>query len=400
MQIAAGWSVTPKDTEAAIEAYSKLTDCLESPPSFMLVHVSPVYDASLVIKQLSLLAPGVPLLGGTTCFGVMTVEGYHTVEGRGMGILGFLDSEGSYGVGISEVTENVKTAAKTALEQALVAAGRPGEMPTAILISSYPGEEEHIIRTIEEHVGTGVPIFGGTSADNDMSGQWKQFGNDKITSKGVSIAVLFSSGDIGYAFHSGYEPTEHRGRATRTDGRILYEIDNRPAAQVYNEWTDGLIRNVLTHGGNLVPTVSLKPLGNPVGRIGEVPYYRIAYPVEVLENQALLLYTDAPHNSEVVLMSGTHDSLTTRAGRVAAAAIDSASFETDQVEGALVLFCTGSMLVIQDRLKESVDGLREALDDAPFLCTFTLGEQGCFISGENRHANLMIAALVFGPEIV
>jgi hypothetical protein len=330
----------------------------------------------------------------------MTTEGFHTEEGRGMGILGFLDSDGSYGVGISEATENVKTATKAALDQALVAAGRPGEIPTVILISSYPGEEEHIIRTIEEHVGTGVPIFGGTSADNNMSGQWKQFGNDKISSQGVSIAVLFSSGDIGYAFHGGYEPTEHRGRATRTDGRILYEIDNRPAAHVYNEWTDGLIQDVLTRGGSLVPTVSLTPLGNPVGRVGEVPYYRIAYPVEVLVNQALLLYTDAPHDSEVVLMSGTHDSLTTRAGRVAAAAIDSASFEADQVEGALVLFCMGSMLVVQDRLQESVDGLREALGDAPFLCTFTLGEQGCFIGGENRHANLMIAALVFGPEMV
>ena len=400
MKIAAGWSVNPKEAEAAKEAYSKVTDSLGSIPSFMLVHASPIYDTSSVINQLRLLAPGVPLHGGTTCFGVMTVEGYHTVEGRGMGILGFLDPDGSYGVGISEVTESVQTATRSALDQALAAAGRPGEMPTVILISSYPGEEEHIIRTIEEHVGTGIPIFGGTSADNDMSGQWKQVGNDKISSQGISIAVLFSSGDIGYAFHGGYEPTEHRGRATRTDGRILYEIDNRPAAAVYNEWTGGLIQDVLTHGGSLVPTVSLTPLGNPVGRVGEISYYRIAYPVEVLENQALLLYTDAPSGSEVVLMSGTHDSLTTRAGRVAAAAIDSASFGADQVEGGLVLFCTGSMLVVQDRLQESVDGLREALDDAPFLCTFTLGEQGCFIGGENRHANLMIAALVFGPEMV
>ncbi len=231
-----------------------------------------------------------------------------------------------------------------------------------------------------------------------MSGQWKQFGNDSVLPQAVSVAALFPSSDVGYAFHGGFEPTEHWGRVTRASGRILYEIDNRPAAQVYNEWTGGLISDVLPDGGSLVPIASLSPLGNPVGRVGDVPYFRIAYPTEVTEGEALQLFTDVSQDSEIVLMTGTHDSLATRAGRVAAAAIDSASFDADHVEGALVLFCTGAMLVIQDRLQESVDGLRTELADAPFLCTFTLGEQGCFIGGENRHANLMIATLVFGPE--
>jgi hypothetical protein len=133
--------------------------------------------------------------------------------------------------------------------------------------------------------------------------------------------------------------------------------------------------------------------------VGEVPYFRIAYPVEVVEGEGLLLFTDTPVDGEVVLMTGSHDSLATRAGRVADAAVESASFGPDQVEGALVLFCTGAMLVVQDRLQESVEGLRTALAGAPFVCAFTLGEQGCFIGGENRHGNLMIATLVFGPEV-
>jgi hypothetical protein len=328
----------------------------------------------------------------------LTVEGVHTEDGRGLGILGFHDPEGSYGVGICEAGADAATAGRTALEQALAEAGRSGEVPAVVLISSYPGEEEHVILAIEEYVGSGVPIFGGTSADNDMSGQWKQFGNDVVAPRAVSVAALFPSSGLGYAFHGGFEPTNHRGRATRVSGRILYEIENRPAARVYNEWTEGLISDVLPSGGSLVPTASLSPLGNPVGRVGDVPYFRIAYPVEVVEGEALVLFTDALQDSEIVLMSGTQDSLATRAGRVAAAAVDSAPFGPDQVEGALVLFCAGAMMAVQDRLQESVDGLRAALCDAPFLCTFTLGEQGCFIGGENRHGNLMIAALVFGPE--
>jgi len=96
-------------------------------------------------------------------------------------------------------------------------------------------------------------------------------------------------------------------------------------------------------------------------------------------------------------MQGTPESLSSRAGRVAAAAVESAPFGAHEVKGAFVLFCSGCMLAVQDRMHEPPEGLKDAFHGAPFLCSFTLGEQGCFIGGENRHGNLMIATLVFGP---
>ena len=72
-------------------------------------------------------------------------------------------------------------------------------------------------------------------------------------------------------------------------------------------------------------------------------------------------------------------------------------FDASAVQGALVFYCSGCMLAIPDRIPEVVSSLNGALDHAPFLCSFTLGEQGCFIEGENRHGNLMIAVLAFGP---
>jgi len=54
-------------------------------------------------------------------------------------------------------------------------------------------------------------------------------------------------------------------------------------------------------------------------------------------------------------------------------------------------------LAIKDRIEEPRASLKAILQDTPFLCAFTLGEQGCFIGGENRHGNLMVVVLVFGP---
>ncbi len=397
MKIASAWSIEPKSEAAASEACRMLLEKLPGVPRLLVVHSSCEYDNEAVVKQLRNLAPGALLQGGTSCLGVMTEDGFHTKEGKGLGLLGIYDPDGSYGVGLCETGTDPAGAAKSAIDQALTQANRPGEVPLVILIANHPGHEDLVVRAIEEHIGMNVPIIGGTSADNDMSGQWQQFGNDVVSRQAVSVAVLFPTGDIGYSFHSGYEPTDCRGRVTRAEGRILKEIDHRPAAQVYNEWTEGLIAGVLPRGGSLVPTATFTPLGNRVGEVGGIAYYRLSYPVEVVQDQALLLFTDVQEGTEVVLMRGTHDSLATRAGRVAAAALENAPFMRKDARGAFVLFCTGCMLAIRDRMPEVAEGLKSALPGLPFLCSFTLGEQGCFLGGENRHGNLMIVVLVFGP---
>ena len=397
MKIANAWSTNSDSESAASEIYEGLTKRLGGSPHLILVHSSCDYDNSAIVKRLRTLAPGVPLQGGTSCMGVLTGEGFHTQDNLGIGVLGISDPDGGYGVGVARYGADPAAAATSALVQAIEEAGRPGELPVAVMITVCPGNEEETIRAIEGYLGTAVPILGGTSADNDMSGRWQQFGNDLVIGDGVSIAALFSSGDVGYAFHSGYEPTGHRGIATRAAGRVMYEIDNRPAAEVYNEWTGGLIADVLPQGGSLVPTATFTPLGNPVGQVGGIPYFRLSYPAEAIPEGALQLFTEVRPGSEIVLMQGTPESLSSRAGRVAAAAVESAPFGAHEVKGAFVLFCSGCMLAVQDRMHEPPEGLKDAFHGAPFLCSFTLGEQGCFIGGENRHGNLMIATLVFGP---
>ena len=397
MKIASAWSTQPDENRAATEAYEMLFEKLQGFPQLMLVHSSCDYNNDKLVQHLRKLAPDVPLQGGTSCLGVMTEAGFHSQDGVGLGILGVLDPGGDYGVGIAETKGAPEAAVTTALDNALTNSGRPGELPAAVIVTSNPGHEERIIRTIEKHFGSNIPIIGGTSADNDMSGQWQQFGNSTVYREAVSVAVLFPMGEVGYAFHSGYEPTSNRGRVTRSEGRVLYEIDGRPAAKVYNEWTEGLIDDVLPGGGSLVPTASFSPIGRLASQVSGISYHVLSYPVEVLADHGILLYTDIYEGDEVVLMTGTSDSLVTRAGRVASVAVKAASFNEKELEGSLVFFCAGCMLSIPDRLPEVVEGLQTGLSHAPFLGAFTLGEQGCFIGGENRHGNLMIAVLIFGP---
>ncbi len=398
MKIASAWSTQSDEHVAANEAYKSLIEQLEDVPQLILVHSSCAYDNKRLLRHLSELAPDIPLQGGTSCLGVITESGFHSEEKLGIGLLAILDPDGGYGVGVAELKEEVKPEVSKALSHALIKAGRPGELPAAVIVTGSPGKEEMVIEAIEGYFGSRVPIIGGTSADNDMTGQWQQFANEAVYQEAISIAVLFPSGTVAYAFHSGYEPTGHRGKVTRAQGRVLHEIDGRPAGLVYREWTGALTDDVWPDGGSLVPAASFSPIGRPVGQIGRISYHRLSYPVELSADHSLKLFTNIEEGDEVVLMAGTPESLVTRPGRVVDVALKAADFAENEVQGALVLFCTGCMLSVQDSLSEAVDGLRRSLGRAPFLGTFTLGEQGCFIGGENRHGNLMIAVLIFGPQ--
>ena len=92
---------------------------------------------------------------------------------------------------------------------------------------------------------------------------------------------------------------------------------------------------------------------------------------------------------------GTADSLVSRAGRVATSALRSGGIDASSVAGGLVVYCAGCMLAVQEEMDGVVQQMRAALGDAPFLGTFTFGEQGCFVGGDNYHGNLMISVVVF-----
>ena len=94
-------------------------------------------------------------------------------------------------------------------------------------------------------------------------------------------------------------------------------------------------------------------------------------------------------------MQGTPENIISRPGRVASEAINTLHACAGDVVGALVVFCGGCLLAVEDRAKELPAVLNNALAQQPFLGCFTFGEQGRFSSGENRHGNLMVSVTVF-----
>lgn len=393
MKIANAWSTAENTEEAVRTAYDKVYRELDGPPDWLVVYTSVKHDVLAVMNTLHRIAPDVSLHGGTSCLGVMTEDGFHTVNGVGLGLFGLKDPAGRYGVGSIENSDDPRAAGAAAAREALAAAGVTDKAPAMIWLTSAPGVEEDVLSGIEDVVGSHVPIAGGSSADNTISGEWKQFVNGRVYSRGIVVSALFPSTRLHSCFRSGYYPTGHSGVVTGASGRILHTIDNRPAAEVYNEWTDGGLKGRAI-GDNVLEATALRPLGRPK-EIGAMTLYRLSHPETLTANGGLSLFTNIEVGEKIALMSGSRAGLIARSGVIAGYALERAGISSDQVAGALVIFCAGCMLTLQDEMEKAASRIREALGGNPFLGAFTFGEQGCLVDNTNYHGNLMTSVIVF-----
>ncbi|MEM6480703.1 MAG: FIST N-terminal domain-containing protein [Pseudomonadota bacterium] len=332
--------------------------------------------------------------GATSCLGAMSNAG----PTKGIAAFAIEDSAGAYGSALVAFNDSPQDAAAEATRKALLAADRLGERPDLVWVSSTPGVEEDILAGIEGVIGTDTPIIGGSAADNSVAGGWFVFNGAVRAGAGVVVSVLFPSTPVSFAYQSGYSPTEKSGIVTKCDGRRLLELDGRPALEVYSEWTGGTVANIDKPEDSraILSESTMWPLGREISQVGEVPFFLLAHPAVGDGTGAIDLFANVAEGERLTLMTGTQHSLIERAGRVAALAHATAPGPDREVAGALMIYCGGCMLSVQDRLSDVAAGVNTALDGAPFLGAFTFGEQGALLKAGNRHGNLMISCVVFG----
>lgn len=372
-------------------------------PNLIFAFYACQIDAEALRQTVLNAFPNAVLIGGSSAGGVVGAD--FSSHQHAIGFLLIEDAAGEYGVGIAALGDDASAAAEQALNDALANSGNQGELPELIWIYQAPGQEEAVISGLRRVVGDRCPIVGGSAADEDVSGQWSQISSLSTMTTGVVVCTLFPSAQIGHAFQGGYEPNGHTGRVTRIDGgrvtrvdgdvrsRVILEIDNQPAARVYNSWTGGAISQSLDHGGSVLAATNMRPLSVLAGRNNGVEQYLLVHPQTVRQDGALTTFAEVAEGCEVYCMQGDPDQLIMRAGRVARQA--KLHIAQSQPLAALVVFCGGCRLALKERMGDISTNLHDQLGDVPVLTCFTFGEQGPML-GQNKHGNLMISTIVMG----
>jgi len=402
-----GWSVADNTKSAIREAVAMAKKQLKGEKAKLVILFSTVdYNQKIIIQKiLDSFGPETQIYGGTSCQAVINQDGYHASKSGALALLTINSPKIDIGVGGADLDNfnSAQEAGKTAITRAIAKAGKNfGEKPSIVLITAAPGKEEKILLGIEEVIGKDVPIIGGSSADNDITGKWKQFANQEIFSNGVSLAAIYTDFKVGMAYTAGFEKSEKTGVITKAEDRTIYEIDHQPAAEVYNRWTGGLLAKELEHGGNILAKASFFPLAqmlrNPISP--HHPYFISVHPLAVeASDKSLTVFADVVQGKKITLLHGSWQILINRAQNAAADALESQDIDPDKILFGLYTYCGGTLLVIPEKERAKIPALiNNELQGQPFIGTFTFGEQGFFAGVGSRHGNLANSMIIFAEK--
>lgn len=390
MEVKIGLSDQSELSCALAEVFEQLG---EIKPSLLLV----AFDTELEGEALSVALVerfGCPILGGTSCKGALAVAALHQHSQSRLAVMALIDPSGSYGVGHCVIQhESAVQAAQKALDMSLYASGRGYESPALIWCILPPGNEEQILQGFVDVVGTNVPLIGGSSADNNVTGQWQQITDLHCGTNQICVAVFFPDSPMGMFFSSGYQATEVAASVTRAQGRILYELDGEPAANYYNRITGDSIVDKLD-GGKVLSNTTLSPFGRKIQSPSGVDEFVLSHPDNVTSDGGLELFSVVKEGETLHLMTTSCEYLIDRAEIVISSAINLLP-EGREAKGVLMIYCAGCMLAVENELDHVLDVVRRRYSQLPILGFYTFGEQGFFLDNMSRHGNLMMSAVVF-----
>lgn len=416
------------DTRGAIDTAHKtmLTRLEGQQPSLIICAFTCTHDAEVVAARVHELGPTVPMIGCTSCRGVVLNDTWLTHNKEyALGLWGLCDDAGAYiTIHLAERPANLRDEVYKQVSMAM--RQREGEDATpsfAVLLGS-PGDEEIILDGLCAALGEEVPILGGSSGDNDVTGSWRQIakagrsgftvGRPSVSGSGITIAVCWASCQTATTLTSGFRTTRCKAKVTKVDesdhGRTILEVDDgwgaKPIRQVYEKWSRGaIVKDAPFKDG--VATVLASSSFCPLGEV-DGSYVRVMHPAFMHEKTgALTTFADAHVGMEVTMLDAAPESLaklisTSAKGLITdamgASGGDASAFEPQEVVGALMIFCGGMVMAIDDAMPMAAEQLAGAVGHTNTMGVCCFGEQGMNHKRRACHGNLMFGCLLFSNK--
>ena len=385
MKANVAWS-TDENAYLAGKACAKkaVLDLIQTKVAFIFSSVK--YDQKALIDGAKEVLGSAPIIGCTSNGGILVPDGYITSNNGFAGILAIGDPDTAVGVAGSA---KMLTARETGRKVAIDAMNKVGTTfsPSYFFMIANPGEEEEYAKGIQDVIGD-VPMFGGSCADDDLTGKWKIFTNDGIFSEGVAVAFFYTNKKIMNEYTGKYHETVNSGVITKIEGRrTLKEIEGIPAMKKYAEWTGFKTRELM--GDKILTASILKPMGvkTPTGNVT-----LIRHPMAGNADYSINLGNDLSVNTAVIQMQASLDELIEAPKLTLRKLKDKLPSEP---AAYLFIHCGGRKIAIGDRINEVAKLVKEEAGDVPYIMPFTFGEYGRAEHEANNMGGLMLSETAF-----
>lgn len=391
-----GWGIGG-DTRLCMELAAERACDPAGPDDLMLAFYTTEHCPEEIITTARQRGLARRVFGWSVESGLLTADGYHCSTKGVLGLLSLRLAGLAVGVGWCERDEldSPQARAQLALRRAVEDAGGSarGRPPSLILMSStHQGDEEKTIEGLDAATGGGTPIMGGTAGRrrNHPTAQPSVIAGDRAIRTGLTVAVLYADRPVQWAFEGGFELTGARGRITASEGRVIHEIDHRPALEVYDEWSGGRIGELMAAGQPMASFCALHPLCRTVGPSSvEQRVFVHVWPKDGGDEVSRLVSAaDLWPGDPVLYSEGTWAILLNRFSHLGRQARGD-SIPAD-LGAALFICCEGiARCIPSSQHQQMAVLLNQSIGDVPWIGAFSLGEQGNFPGVGNHHGNLL-----------
>lgn len=327
-----------------------------------------------------------PVIGNTSFTGVIMPEGYIGGNEPFVGIMVLSDPSMVVGVGFADrkAYQSARDAGEAATKAARVMSKMPyNDEPDLMYMTASPTEEEFFLKGANRVVGR-VPLFGGSAADNTISGNWSLYLDNKVTGEGVAVALIYMKNGFVNEFTGAYRETKDMGIITKVEGtRQLVSIDGVPAVKKYAQWRGRKPSEFM--GAKLLSETITSPLGVK-DRLGDL--IAIRHPMNGNDDYSMNIGANLAEGTTVIRMEATVDELISSVGKTLKKL--NASCKKPVVAYHLV-HCGGRRAGIDNRINEVYKEIKKNVNGVPFIMEFTFGEYGYVEDGNNTTGGLMLS---------
>lgn len=216
-----------------------------------------------------------------------------------------------------------------------------------------------LIRGLESNFDENVPMTGGLCGDDSrFEKTLASYKDDPKEGEIVLIGLYGDTLEISYASHGGWIGFGPERIITKSEGNVLYEIDDQPALELYKKYLGDRVKR-------LAESTLLYPL-NVIAPGKKDPVVRTILSLDT-ENQAMVFGDEIPQGSRVQLMMASADGIAQGALMAARQAMQG---RVNKPELAIPVSCIGRKIVLTQRMEEEAELIREVIGDQASISGF------------------------------
>ena len=272
-------------------------------------------------------------------------------------------------------------------------AAKPGLRGVLVLSEGLHVNGSELIRGLNSVLDDSVVVTGGLSGDGaNFKRTWVSVGDKVKTNLIAAVGFYGDHVSIGHGSKGGWDKFGPERIVTRASGNVVYELDGRPALQLYKEYLGERAKDLPASG-------LFFPLSVRASAGEEKFVVRTVLGVDHDAN-SLTFAGDIPEGYRAQLMKANFDNLIHGAGDAGAMTLQTGAAPPSTDALVLAISCVGRRLVLGERTEDEVEAVRDAVGSSNPCITgfYSYGEISPFATGHSDLHNQTMTITVFSES--